>query len=186
MTKKRRTGQSAGARRQARTDITSGNAPAAEHPTEDYVTASVLRAVSGRSLEEVDGQRWGPAPPEATGLIRRVHRMRTTPIRQLDVDDLGTLVRQEMHLDIVIPVALGTLRADPLAEGSYYPGYLLHAVLDAPPAWFEANPAVEAAIDEVVAAIDPDVTDGYGDPLLIKEVGQAIDRWHRRRQGETG
>ncbi|WP_370950289.1 contact-dependent growth inhibition system immunity protein [Amycolatopsis sp. cg5] len=82
-----------------------------------------------RSLEDVEGERWGGPPADATRLIAEVHRLRQVPIAELTVEDLRLLIGQQIGLAVLVPVAIEVLQRDPLAEGDMFEGDLLRAVL---------------------------------------------------------
>jgi len=92
-----------------------------------------------RSLEELDGERWGEPDSDATSLVRDCHRLRTIPIGTLTIGDLRRLLSQHIGTEWLIPLALDRLGDDPLA-GDYYPGDLLNAVLKAEPTHWGGNP----------------------------------------------
>ena len=127
------------------------------------------QSMKGRSLEEIDGSRWGDPPADATPLAATVHRLRRVPIDRLDVEGLRMLIGQKEGLDALVPLALDRLEADPLAEGDYYPGDLLAAVLAIPSAHWLAHARQR---DRLSAVLDT-VTDLGGD--LRKEAGFDID-----------
>ncbi|GHH73687.1 hypothetical protein GCM10018781_38660 [Kitasatospora indigofera] len=82
-----------------------------------------------RSLEELDGDR-RPAPPGGgTRLTATVHELRGKPIGGLTVEDMRLLIRQDVGLAHLLPLAVEVLRADPTAAGDMYEGDLLAAVL---------------------------------------------------------
>ncbi|MFD4787692.1 contact-dependent growth inhibition system immunity protein [Streptomyces sp. NPDC058459] len=82
-----------------------------------------------RSLEELERGRW-PAPSGGeTRLMAAVHELRRKPIGGLTVEDLRLLIRQDVGLLYLLPVAVEILRVDPLAEGDMYEGDLLATVL---------------------------------------------------------
>lgn len=79
-----------------------------------------------RSLEQLDRERWGEAPPGATGLVEDVHRLRRVPVRDLSNEDLRLLLGQTIGAEWLIPRAFDRLDGDPLA-GDWYPGDQLRA-----------------------------------------------------------
>jgi hypothetical protein len=83
-----------------------------------------------RSLEELDGV-WPPDPEFTTGLIERVHKARKKPLNELTVEDLRTLIGQQVGLPHVMPLAIAIIERNPLAEGDFYPGDLLSSVVSA-------------------------------------------------------
>lgn len=92
------------------------------------------------TLEELDGQRWGDPPADATYLISTVHRLRRKPIAELTVEDLRVLINQQVGLRWLVPRALEVLREDPLAGGDLYPGDLMAAVRRVDESFWAAHP----------------------------------------------
>jgi hypothetical protein len=82
-----------------------------------------------RSLEDLDGERWGAAPLGATRLVAEVHRLRRKPLGELTVEDLRLLIAQGIALPRLVPLALEFVRDEPLVAGDLYEGDLLTAVL---------------------------------------------------------
>ncbi|UWP87868.1 contact-dependent growth inhibition system immunity protein [Aliiroseovarius crassostreae] len=80
------------------------------------------------SLEQIDGQRW-PVPCCASYLVATTTALRQKPIGQFTVEDLRIMIAQDIGAEILRPIALETLRDNPMAEGDYYPGDLLEAAL---------------------------------------------------------
>ena len=87
-----------------------------------------MEEIYGKSLDELDGEAWGDPPVDATGLIERVHRLRTVKLRDLSEEDISTLLGQRQGADWLVPLVLDRLMDDPLA-GDWYPGQLLLGVL---------------------------------------------------------
>ncbi len=95
---------------------------------------------SERTLDTVDPPAWGPAPPDATPLIKRCHELRTKPLRDFTVEDLRIMIGQQVALNRLVPLALKRLRPDPLTAGDYYPRDLLDSVLRVDTAFWEWSP----------------------------------------------
>ncbi|MBI5817515.1 MAG: hypothetical protein HZA88_00860 [Verrucomicrobia bacterium] len=83
-----------------------------------------------KSLQQLDGQNWGE-PTYDSHLVTECHRLRRVPLCQFTVEDLRIMIGQDICLEFLMPLALEHLRDDPLAEGAYYSGDLLSAVLRA-------------------------------------------------------
>lgn len=111
--------------------------------------------MSTQSLEQLEGDRWPDPGPEATRLMRDVHSARTVPLGTLDPSQLRVLVRQQVGLAHVVPVALDALANDPLLEADYYPGDLLAALLDLTAEYWSAHPAEAGIVDDLLTAVDP-------------------------------
>ncbi|MGJ3561833.1 contact-dependent growth inhibition system immunity protein [Streptomyces sp. INA 01156] len=61
------------------------------------------------------------------------HALRRKPIGELTVEDMRLLIRQNVSLAHLLPLALEVLRLDPMAEGHMYEGDLPAAVLTRSP-----------------------------------------------------
>ncbi|MFH9355015.1 contact-dependent growth inhibition system immunity protein [Kitasatospora sp. NPDC017646] len=82
-----------------------------------------------RSLEELERDRWSAPPGGETRLMATVRELRRKPIDDLTVEDVRLLIRQDVGLAYLLPLAVEVLRGAPLAEGDMYEGDLLAAVL---------------------------------------------------------
>lgn len=82
-----------------------------------------------QSLDELEGEAWGPAPEGSTTLVAKVHALRQEPVGELTADDLRLLIGQKISLPILLPRAIQLLKKEPLLEATFYPGDLLAALL---------------------------------------------------------
>ncbi|MFF1908587.1 contact-dependent growth inhibition system immunity protein [Kitasatospora sp. NPDC058218] len=82
-----------------------------------------------RSLEELERDRWSVPSGGETRLMATARELRRKPIGGLTVEDMRLLIRQDVGLAYLLPMAVELLRADPLTEGDMYEGDLLAAVL---------------------------------------------------------
>ncbi|MFI2430148.1 contact-dependent growth inhibition system immunity protein [Streptomyces sp. NPDC018955] len=81
------------------------------------------------SLEELERDRWAAPSGGETRLMATARELRRKPIGSLTVEDMRLLIRQDVGLAHLLPLAVEVLRANPLAEGDMYEGDLLAAVL---------------------------------------------------------
>ena len=123
-----------------------------------------------RSLEDLDGERWGNPPLGATRLVAEVHRLRRTPVGELTIEDLRLLIGQGIALHRLVPLALERLRADPLAAGDLYEGDLLSTVLRIEAGFWRRHEELAAELARTV--------DGLADPP--SEVAAGIERFRSR------
>ena len=80
---------------------------------------------TSKSLAELTGIDWGPAPAEAPILIRERHKIRRTPICRLPDDAIVRFLDMGIDAEVLVPIALERLLQDSEAVG------LLCAVLRA-------------------------------------------------------
>ncbi|MFD7539875.1 contact-dependent growth inhibition system immunity protein [Streptomyces sp. NPDC059819] len=81
-----------------------------------------------RCLEKRERDRWPARAGDQTQLMTTVRELRGQPIGGLSVEDIRLLIRQNVGLAHLLPLAAEVLRVDPLAEGDMYEGDLLAAV----------------------------------------------------------
>jgi hypothetical protein len=123
------------------------------------------QAILARTLEELEGDRWGEPDDSATSLIRDCHRLRTVPLGFLSDDDVRLLLGQTIGLDWLVPLALSRLEKDPFA-GDLYRGDLLAAVLRAGTAYWADHPADTLSLWHVRDSLEQLRTDA--DQLLSR------------------
>ncbi|UOZ08577.1 contact-dependent growth inhibition system immunity protein [Amycolatopsis sp. WQ 127309] len=106
------------------------------------------------TLEQLEGHTWGDAPSDASRLVKTVHELRRKPVGQLTAEELRVLLGQRVGVDALVPFALATLERDPLAEGDFYPGDLLVAVLDLPADHWTRNAEEAERLTRIVATAE--------------------------------
>ena len=105
-------------------------------------------------LDQLEGIS-SPSPgPGDTSLVTKCLRLRKIPIRRLTVEDLRLMIGQREGLMFLMPLALEHLGTDPLAEGNYFPGDLLGAVLQAGREYWQRHPDHRASVEGLVAGLD--------------------------------
>jgi hypothetical protein len=115
------------------------------------------------SLEQIEQDFWGDAPNDGTRLIRTTHELRRKPVRDLTTEDLRLLLSQQVSVEVLAERAVGLLRQDPLAEGDYYPGDLLVAVMKLPPSYWDAHPRQLTAVQEIARSVEDADAELQGD-----------------------
>jgi hypothetical protein len=112
------------------------------------------KALEGPSLEKIENDFWGVAPKDSSYLISTVHRLRSKPVDLLETEDLRIMIGQDIGLEVLIPLALQRLMRDPLAEGDYYPGDLLVAVLRASREYWKSHTEQRHAIEHIIDSLE--------------------------------
>jgi hypothetical protein len=81
-----------------------------------------------KSLQELEHDDWGE-PTFNSHLVTTCRRLRRKPLNDFSVEDLRIVIGQGIGLPFLIPIAMDRLEEEPLAQGDFYPGDLLAAVL---------------------------------------------------------
>jgi hypothetical protein len=115
------------------------------HAAEQQIPADESKV----TLDTVDPPAWGPAPLDATSLIKRCHELRTKPLVDFTVEDLRIMIGQQVALNRLVSLALKRLQANPLVEGDYYPGDLLASVLRVDGAYWERSPDLDVSVRQL-------------------------------------
>jgi hypothetical protein len=106
---------------------------------------------TGKTLEELDGCDWGE-PTYGSHLVTECHRLRRVPLRDFTVDDLCTMIGQDIGSEYLVPIAVAHLAADPLVDRDYYPGVLLENVVRLPKQFWVDHPDLHGEVAALVAA----------------------------------
>ncbi|MFJ9723445.1 contact-dependent growth inhibition system immunity protein [Streptomyces sp. NPDC101209] len=95
-----------------------------------------------KSLEQLDGERWGDPPADSTSLVRTVHKWRRRPVGTLAPHELARLIGQNVGLTWLLPLSVEILREEAAeqAEGGFVDGDLLYAVVTRNPEVWAADP----------------------------------------------
>ena len=80
------------------------------------------------TLEELEGEVWGE-PEFESHLVLTCHALRKKELDRFTTEDLRIMVGQTISMPILLPRAIVVLERDPLAEGHFFPGDLLSALL---------------------------------------------------------
>ena len=99
----------------------------------------IVRMVDlAKNLNQLEGTSWGKAAyPSA--LVAKCHELREKPLKQFTIEDLRIMIGQNIGLKYLVTLALDRLEVNPLAEGDFYPGDLLKAVLTVEPKFWKHN-----------------------------------------------
>lgn len=79
-----------------------------------------------------------------------MYRLYHTIVADLDIEDVRFLINQEILLDDMMPIALGYLRKNILAEGDFYEGDLLNAVLSVSNIFWENHLELKMSLKNII------------------------------------
>jgi len=103
-----------------------------------------------KSLESLEKKTW-PKIDFDSHLVKRTTQLRKIPLNEFSVEDLRIMIGQNFGLPFLVPLALEKLRENILAEGDFYPGDLLRAVVSSDPDFWKTNPEYKKQLDELIA-----------------------------------
>jgi hypothetical protein len=109
--------------------------------------------------------------------MRRCHALRRKPIDEFTVEDLRLMIQQQIGLRFLVPIALQHLREDPLAEGDFYPGDLLAAILRVAGDFWQQKPDLNRELRNVVVALTHNRTIDV-DPAVQELIAEFTRREH--------
>lgn len=83
-----------------------------------------------KSIEELENDIWEETN-FPTPLVEKCYKYRKIPVKDLTIEQTRLLVNQSIGLNFLIPKAIGILKENIFAEGDFFEGDLLSAVLHA-------------------------------------------------------
>jgi hypothetical protein len=86
-------------------------------------------------------------------MATQTHQLRSKPVEDFTVEDLRILIGRQLSLRNLVPVAIEVLQENPLAEGRYYPGDLLQAVLEVDRQYWRSNREQWEAVSEIAESV---------------------------------
>ncbi len=101
-----------------------------------------------KSLQDLEGEDWGE-PEYHSHLVRECHRLRRVPVSEFTTENLRIMIGQNIGLPYLIPLALAELRANPFAEGDFYPRDLLKVVLRADSKFWVTSPELRSEAAQI-------------------------------------
>ncbi len=105
-----------------------------------------------KTISQLLHHEWvGPIPTHDDSFIQQnLYRLYHTIVADLDIEDIRFLINQEILLDDMMPIALGYLRMNILAEGDFYEGDLLNAVLSVSNIFWENHLELKMSLKNII------------------------------------
>jgi len=91
-----------------------------------------------KTLEQLEKDVWGP-DTYGSKLTSTIHRLRKKVLNDFSIEDLRITIGQQEGLPYLVPLAIEVLKEDISAEGDFYEGDLLKAVLTVDPKFWKEN-----------------------------------------------
>jgi hypothetical protein len=122
-----------------------------------------------KSLENLEKDYW-TEPDYDSHLVKTCHQLRKKPLKDFEIEDLRIMIGQNIGLKFLIPLALEKLRQDILAEGDYYEGDLLRAVLTSEIEFWNLEPKLTKELEAIIS--DNEELLNEREPDLLKSYEQ--------------
>ena len=103
------------------------------------------------TLDELEGVV--AAPTYDSYLTGNCYRLRKKPIGEFSVEDLRIMIGQNIGLFFLVPIALDVLEREPLAQGDFYSGDLLCALVRADYGYWRRHSDQQERLDEIIARV---------------------------------
>lgn len=104
---------------------------------------------SNQTLETLENKFWGEAP-FSSHLVEATYALRKKPLNEFSVEDFRIMIGQNKSLPLLLPLALQILETNLFAEGNYYEGDLLQAVLNVDPIFWDSNAELRARAEALL------------------------------------
>jgi hypothetical protein len=108
---------------------------------------------TSKSLEELEGENWGE-PNYDSHLVLECHRLHRTPLCDFTVADYRRMIGQSFCLDFLAPLAIKRLQMEPFAEGEYYEGDLLCALLKADHTFWSSHADLKFEMTKIARQVE--------------------------------
>jgi hypothetical protein len=105
---------------------------------------------NSKNLDELEGIVWNK-PESDSHLVQVCCKLRQTPLNLFKVEDLRIMIGQNIGLLHLIPLVIEVLKINPLAEGDYFAGDLLEAVINANTEFWKDNLALKKRIEDIIS-----------------------------------
>lgn len=92
-----------------------------------------------------------------SNLIHRCFELQKLPLDQFSTEDLRLMIGQGIGLKYLIPISLEILSENLFAEGDYYEGDLLSAVLSVDPKFWSSNANYWNLLENLIADKLPEI-----------------------------
>lgn len=97
-------------------------------PKSKHIKARFENNWTSKSLESLEKDIWSE-PEYDSYLVTTCHKLRKKQLKDFHIEDLRIMISQNIGLIFLIPLAIDRLKENILAEGDFYEGDLLKAVL---------------------------------------------------------
>jgi len=89
-----------------------------------------MNDIGDKTLEQLENDYWPPLTSnEGSYLLNTCHELRSKKINSFEIEDLRIMIGQSIGLKYLVPYAIEELKGNILAEGHFYEGDLLKAIL---------------------------------------------------------
>ena len=104
-----------------------------------------------KTLDSLDPPAWGE-PNHTSHLVTTCHRLRKTPLSDLNPADIRILIGQQIGLTWLVPMAFEVLDNDLLMEAEFYEGDLLVHLLRLPEEYWRDHPGQVEQLSSMLAS----------------------------------
>lgn len=103
-----------------------------------------------KCIENLEKNNWGEVSQDESSIVQRLYRLRKVPLDEFAIDDIRFMIIQEQGLPYLLTLAIEILEKDLLAEGNYYEGDVLGAIMKIKPDKWRGCKELWTKIDNLV------------------------------------
>jgi hypothetical protein len=103
------------------------------------------------SLVELEKEEITAVPEDSSYLIKSIFKLKQKRLRDFEVEDLRLLIGQNVSLNFLLPLAIDVLEKNPMAEGDFYAGDLLHSVVIVDASFWKVNNLLHRRVKDLLS-----------------------------------
>ena len=133
-----------------------------------------VRPERTKSLQELAALDLGRVEKDDTPLIARCKQLLTKPLGKFTAEDLRVMIGQGLALGHLVPLAIDLLVENPLAEGAFFPGDLLAAVLRLDGHIWSSHPEWRDNVSRIVLQFREQILEEWADDA---DLAKLLESW---------
>uniref|UniRef100_A0AB33J0Q8 Uncharacterized protein n=2 Tax=unclassified Prevotella TaxID=2638335 RepID=A0AB33J0Q8_9BACT len=137
-----------------------------------------MGTISNKTISELLKKTWQstPSAEEDSYVERNLYRLYGIKVSELTTEDIRFLINQGVLLEILIPQAFRILEKDLFAEGDFYAGDLLNAVMEVEELFWTHHPDILTTLLRILRSNMDKIKEYDGPRSVRRNIEKFIDR----------
>jgi hypothetical protein len=143
-----------------------------------------MNEVLAKSLGELGTNFQVDADDFPNSMVKRVGKLRSIPLQELEPDDVRFLITQNVGLTFLVPLAIEKLKFNPMLQTLYYPGDMLLTLTKVDAAFWDSNGSIKEGFVALLKAAK-EYVEGYKDienstkKMVVKGLTLFLEKYAR-------